>query len=327
MNREIATREALGELEALRAQNRAEEKMRREHASGCSPQIAALLKRREELFFSGVRDAFSQPTRSLDISSSMSEELTSVNARLREELLACGLPQDYLQPIYRCADCHDTGYVGEPIHEQCACLRRAVLERLYRCDGLQGLENENFASFDETIFSDYPISQGRESQRYYINRIRAICERYADTFDPTSGDGLLLLGKPGLGKTFLMNCVAQRVLEHGFSVVVVSSYRLVELMRGNLFGESGTEHASDLLSCDLLCIDDLGSEPMLRNVTISSLYHVISERHNARRAVVVTTNCSIAQIQERYEGRIAARLCDRRRTQIIEFLGEDVRMH
>lgn len=325
MNREFAVREALSELEAVRAQNRAEERARLEEAGARDPQIAELVKRRQEIFFSGMRRAFSAPGQAMEISAAMGEEVARVNAGLRKALAACGLPEDYLQPVYRCAMCKDTGYVGEPVHEPCECLKRAVLERLYRNEGLQGLERENFAAFDERVFSDAPIEGRKDSQRAYAKKIRALCERYADEFDPAQGKGLLMMGKSGLGKTFLMNCVAQRVLERGFSVVAVSAYKLVELMRDYLFSGGRSERVDDLLTCDLLCVDDLGSEPMLRGVTVSALYHVVSERHNARRAIVVTSNCLPAEIAEKYDERIAARLCDTRRMMLVEFVGEDVR--
>ena len=122
-----------------------------------------------------------------------------------------------------------------------------------------------------------------------------------------------------------MNCVAQRVLERGFSVVVISSYRFMETMRRYQFEGSGAEQVQDFLSCDLLCVDDLGSEPMLRGVTISALYHIISERRNANRAIVVTTNCDSDQLYEKYDDRIAARLTDPSRMSVIEFAGVDVR--
>ena len=255
----------------------------------------------------------------------MQREMEDINARLRAALTDCGLPEDYLQPVYRCALCRDTGYVGEPVHEQCACLKRAVMNRLYQAEGLQGLERENFASFDESIFPDEPIEGRKLTQRAHIRKIRAYCEAYADSFAADEGKGLLLCGRSGLGKTFLMNCVAQRVLERGYSVVVVSAYKLIEAMRRLQFGEEGVEQVQDMLSCDLLCIDDLGSEPMLRGVTVSSLYHIINERRNANRAIVVTTNCNTKELYEKYDDRIAARLCDTGRMQIFEFIGVDVR--
>lgn len=325
LSRENVTREALSALEAQRAANLMEEKRRRAEAEAKSPAIAELLGRRQRLFFSGMRGAFASPDKAKAISENMQAEMENINAQLRLALAACSLPQDYLQPVYRCKECRDTGYVGEPVHEQCACLKRAVMNRLYQSEGLQGLERENFAAFDESIFPDTPIEGRKSTQRGYINKIRKRCEEYADSFEAGEGKGLLLCGKSGLGKTFLMNCVAQRVLVRGYSVVVISAYKLIEAMRRYQFGDDGLEQVQDLLSCDLLCIDDLGSEPMLRGITVSSLYHVINERRNANRSVVVTTNCMTQELYEKYDDRIAARLCDTGRMQIYEFIGVDVR--
>ena len=325
LSRENVTREALSGLEAQRAANMMEEKRRRAEAEERSPAVADLLARRQRLFFSGVRGAFASPQKAKEISGSMQQEMENINARLRAALTAAGERDADILVEYRCALCRDTGYVGEPVHEQCACLKRAVMNRLYQAEGLQGLERENFTSFDESIFPDDPIEGRKLTQRAHIRKIRAYCEAYADSFAADEGKGLLLCGRSGLGKTFLMNCVAQRVLERGYSVVVVSAYKLIEAMRRFQFGEEGVEQVQDMLSCDLLCIDDLGSEPMLRGVTVSSLYHIINERRNANRAIVVTTNCNTKELYEKYDDRIAARLCDTGRMQIFEFIGVDVR--
>ena len=325
LSRENVTREALSALEAQRAANLMEEKRRRAEAEEKSPAVAGLLAARQKLFFGGMRGAFASPAKAKEISRNMQAEMERINAELRAALRACGLPEDYLQPVYRCNACRDTGYVGEPVHEMCACLKRAVMNRLYQAEGLQGLERENFAAFDESIFPDEPIEGRKTSQRAFIRKCRQFCEEYADTFASGEGKGLLLCGRSGLGKTFLMNCVAQRVLERGFSVVVISAYKLIEAMRRYQFGEDGAEQVQDMLACDLLCIDDLGSEPMLRGVTVSSLYHIINERRNANRSTVITTNLDSDLLYEKYDDRIAARLTDPSRMKVIPFVGTDVR--
>ena len=239
LSRENVTREALSALEAQRAQNLTEEKRRREEAAGKSPEIARLMEKRQQVFFGGMRGAFSAPANAAEISAKMKSEMECINADIRRALVQAGFPEDYLQPVYRCSICRDTGYVGEPVHEQCQCLKRAVMNRLYQAEGLQGLERENFDVFDEDIFPDTPIEGRKTSQRAFIRKCREFCENYADTFKADEGKGLLLCGKSGLGKTFLMNCVAQRVLERGYSVVVVSAYKLIEAMRRYQFGEDG----------------------------------------------------------------------------------------
>jgi len=325
LSRENVTREALSALEAQRAANLMEEKRRRVEAEEKSLAVAELIAKRQRLFFSGMRGAFASPAKAKEISQNMQTEMERINAELRAALLASGLPQDYLQPVYRCKECRDTGYVGEPVHEMCACLKRAVMNRLYQAEGLQGLERENFSVFDESIFPDEPIEGRKTSQRAFIKKCRQYCEEYADTFTAGEGKGLLLCGRSGLGKTFLMNCVAQRVLERGYSVVVISAYKLIEAMRRFQFGEDGMEQVQDMLACDLLCIDDLGSEPMLRGVTVSSLYHIINERRNANRSTVITTNLDSDLLYEKYDDRIAARLTDPSRMKVIPFVGTDVR--
>ena len=325
LSRENVTREALSALEAQRAANLVEEKRRRAEAEEKSPAISALLAKRQGLFFGGMRGAFASPDKAREISQNMQAEMALINAQLRTALCACDLPEDYLQPVYRCKECRDTGYVGEPVHEMCACLKRAVMNRLYQAEGLQGLERENFSVFDESIFPDEPIEGRKTSQRAFIKKCRQYCEEYAETFAAGEGKGLLLCGRSGLGKTFLMNCVAQRVLERGYSVVVISAYKLIEAMRRYQFGEDSGEQVQDMLACDLLCIDDLGSEPMLRGVTVSSLYHIINERRNANRSTVITTNLDSDLLYEKYDDRIAARLTDPSRMKVIPFVGTDVR--
>ena len=327
MNRENVMRAALSDLEAQRANNMEVERKRRMEACAKSPEIARLLDVRQKLFYSSMRNAFSSPEKAKQISDAMKLEMENINKNLRIILQKNGLPEDYLQPVYRCPLCKDTGYVGEPVHEPCVCLKRAVLNKLYQNEGLQGLEYQNFKTFDESIFPDTPSEGKKLSQRAYIQRYRAFCEEYANSFKPGEGKGLLLCGRSGLGKTFLMNCVAQRVLELGYSVVVISAYKLVELMRSYQFDGRGAEQVQDILTCDLLAIDDLGSEPMLRGVTLSAIYHIVNERNNANRAIVVTTNCSSDLLYEKYDDRIAARLTAPSKMSVIEFMGVDVRRY
>ena len=295
-------------------------------AEGRDPEIARLRQDNVSLALNTMRNILSLPTQEARAAAAedMRRRGVANNAELRRRLKALGLQEDYLEMQYLCQVCRDTGYVGEPVHEQCACLRRAVMNSLYQSEGLQGLEHQNFERFDEGVFPDEP-RPGLHTQREDARRLREIGEQYADAFSPGDGRGLLLFGKTGLGKTFLMNCVAQRVLERGYSVAVVSAYKLVEIMRAYQFSGEGADRVQDFLTCDLLCIDDLGSEPMIRSVTVSAIYHIVSERCSAGRALVVTTNCDVAQLYERYDERVAARLCDQGRMKVLPFTGADVR--
>ena len=325
LSRERAMREALSELEEQRSRNYAEEERRRAELSARSPEAAALLRERSRVLEEGIRSAFANPAEASALSVRMTGEMKRLNAQLKEKLSDAGLPEDWLQPVSRCPVCGDKGYVGDLVREPCRCLRRTVLERLCAEEGLQGLSQQNFERFDERVFPDSPIEGQKHTQRGYIRLIRARCERFAEEFAPGEGKGLLFYGETGTGKTYMLNCVAQRVLARGYTVVFVSAYRLAAVMRRNQFDGSEAERVNDFLTCDLLCIDDLGSEPMRREETIGGLYHIVSERMNAGLSLAVTTNCSPAQLYERCGDRVAARLCDPGRMQIFHFIGADVR--
>lgn len=177
LSRENVTREVLSEMENQRARNLTEEKRRRDEAEKKSPVIAELLAQRQRLLFSGMRQAFASPASAAKISASMKTQMEQMNEKLRVELKNCGFAEDYLQPVYRCPLCKDTGYVGEPVHEQCACLKRAVLNRLYDNDGLQGLKTQNFETFREDIFPDVPLEGKKEPSA----RISARFARFASS--------------------------------------------------------------------------------------------------------------------------------------------------
>ena len=127
-----------------------------------------------------------------------------MNADIRRELVKSGLSADYLQPVYRCPLCKDTGYVGEPVHEQCVCLKRAVLNRLYDNDGLQGLKTQNFETFDENIFPD--TFRSRAKSRAHSEPISAKFRQILRTTMPMQFEAgkrerdVLLYGRVGLGQ-------------------------------------------------------------------------------------------------------------------------------
>ncbi len=325
MSRVAATREALSELEAQRAHNYAEERRRRETVSEKSPKAAALLAERGALLSKSVSEAFARPDAAGTISEGLSRRLSEIGTALRGELKNLGLPEDYLQPVYRCPVCRDTGYVGELLREPCACLRAAVLRRLSAEEGLRGLAAQNFDAFDEAVFPDEPIPGQKHTQRGYMCLLRDRCLRYAEEFRPGEGKGLLFYGETGVGKTFLLNCVAQKVLEGGHTMAFAGAYRLTEILRQNQFDGSHGDLVDDFLTCDLLCIDDLGSEPMRRETTVAGLYYIVNGRMAEGKAIAVSANCSPQQLYERYGDRVAARLCDPGRMQVFRLPGIDVR--
>lgn len=325
MLRENVLREVLAQYENQRLENHREEDRRREEVAGRSPRIAALLREREESFYARMRAAFASPKTAQETADKLEADLKRINAALRAELVKLGYDEEYLQPVYRCVLCRDTGYVGEPVHEQCTCLRRRVLEGMLRDENLRGLERENFSTYNAEVYSDAIIPEIGRSQRAYMERMRQAAERYADHFPKNEKPNLLFCGKSGLGKTFLMNCIAERVLERGYAVMRLTAYRLVEIMRSYHRSGEDAQLVEEMRTCDLLLLDDLGAEPMIENVTINYLYYLVNERLSAGKAMIVSTNFTPEELREAYTERVASRLMDQRSASVLKFVGTDVR--
>ena len=227
---------------------------------------------------------------------------------------------------YRCPVCRDTGYVGEAPARFCDCFEARLRLRQHEDGTMAGVEEQNFAKFDPNFIPATPIENASYDQRTLLVSAKNLCEAYADSFPDTETENLLLMGAGGLGKTFLLNSIFARVIDRGKSAVRITAYRMFEAMRRQHVGnEPDYDGFSSLLETPLLLIDDLGTEPMMRNITVEYLFTLLNERNAARRHTVVATNLTPAQIKERYGERVASRLLDRTRCAPVLFKGKDLR--
>ncbi|MDR1600471.1 MAG: ATP-binding protein [Oscillospiraceae bacterium] len=323
--KEQVLRELAVEYESQRAANRVEERRRLGEAAALDPVIGELIARRAELFRQRVRAAFDSPERAMDISKELSGEFTRIASELRERLIAAGLPGDWLQPVYRCAACRDQGYVGEPIREMCECMRQRVFQRLCRDEALGIRADENFAAWDERVYDDSPTDKMPQGQRAEMIKLRNICVEYAETFPNNEKPCMLFCGPSGVGKTFMLNCMAQRALERGFTPWKLTASRMMAILRDAYFERGDPERARLLRESPLLMIDDLGTEPMQENLTITQIFTLLNER-NARRAhTIVSTNLLPTELLSRYTERLYSRLFDKRLTRVLSFRGADAR--
>ena len=247
-----------------------------------------------------------------------------MNKRIADLLRQSGFPADYLDPVYRCKQCRDTGYVGEPIREMCPCLRSAFYARLYREVGLGEKAEQSFAAFDPNVFSDQPLPGKKYSQRQLMDMLRHQCEQYAEKYPNAATMDLLLMGQSGLGKTYLMHAIAKRLLERGFNVMMISAYRFLDVARRAYF--SGKQEEMDtLMDTDVLMIDDMGVEPLMENITIVQWFNLINERQLRGKGTVISTNLNVEELRRRYTERITSRLLDGKQCMLLQFLGDDVR--
>lgn len=312
----------LEEYAAQRAADETAQSRRVAEADAREPRIAALRAESAQLALSAARAILEQKDAGerREISKHMRERGQAINREIRALLKAAGLPENHLEMQYRCPLCRDTGYVGEAPARFCECFESRLRLRQYEDGSMAGLDEQNFSRFDPSFIPE------ADGQRQQAVQARNLCEAYADSFPDTEFRNLLICGEGGLGKTFLLNCIFERVISRGCSAVRITAFRLFESMRRQAFGEGGDDGGFEaLIEVPLLLIDDLGSEPMWRNVTVEYLFTLLNERSAAGRHTVVATNLTPTGLKERYGERVASRLLDRTRSAAIQLKGKDLR--
>lgn len=251
------------------------------------------------------------------------EENLSLQAEKRELLARMGLPADCLEEKPACALCGDSGYRGGQV---CRCLRNYYAREQQReLSRMLDLGNQSFETFSLDWYSeDYNAALGI-SARENMDWVYRTCRKYAENFGPESGS-LLLTGDPGLGKTFLSAAIAREVSGEGWSVVYDTAGHVFDRFEARKFGrEEGDEAASDVervMKCDLLILDDLGTE-MTTAFVQSALYQIINGRLLEKRATILNTNLQLEEIERRYSAQIASRI--EGEYQVLPFFGQDIR--
>lgn len=250
------------------------------------------------------------------------DELKEIKKRL---LKAGGFSADYLDMTYDCMYCKDTGYVNG---KKCRCFRKQQLEFLYAQSGLKEiLGKENFDTFREDVFdSRVLLPYIKKTEREYMSAVKRECIRFCEHFGDNEKTSLLFTGPTGTGKTFLTNCISKMVLDMGYSVIYMTAIELFDLLAKAHFGEND-EQVSDnrdmLFQCDLLAIDDLGTE-MRTDFTDSQLFSLLNYRMIHRRSTLISTNLSMQTIGDLYTDRVASRIMSE--YMVIPFYGKDLRL-
>ena len=244
--------------------------------------------------------------------------------RRRSELVRAGFSANYLDEEYMCRECQDTGYIKT---EVCLCLMEIYKkEQRESLSCLFKLGNETFDSFNLLYYNDTPAPDTGISPRRSMEIIYETCVEYARKFGKKSTN-LFFNGAPGLGKTFLSACIARVVSENGYSVVydmassIFSKFEDAKFLRSEDIEEARAE-VKRCLECDLLIIDDLGTE-MTTMFTISALYEIINTRLVTGRKTLVNSNLTISELYRRYSEQIMSRL--EGEYQVLTFRGDDIR--
>lgn len=253
------------------------------------------------------------------------ELIRQAEAKKEKLLLEHGYPADYLDRIYTCPDCHDTGFIGTG---RCHCFSRELLNMLYSQSNLKQItETNNFSNFNIEYYPDDYITSNDLTPRDNIKKVLNICHTFIDNFD-NSYENLLIYGPTGTGKTFLSHCIAKELLDRDKSVIYLTSYQLFDILETKVFHQDELDNITSgilamLHTCDLLIIDDLGTE-MINKFTETQLFNCIQQRIMGRLSTIISTNLSFDDINSNYSERIFSRLTGYYR--LVKITGDDIRI-
>ena len=254
------------------------------------------------------------------------EQLREENLGLQEEkrvlLAGMGLPEDALDAKPACALCGDTGYRGGAV---CRCLKQYYAqEQQKELSRMLDLGSQSFDTFSLEWDSDQiAAGQPRSARSHMEERVYNSCAEFAHGFGRHARN-LLLLGAPRLGRTHLSAAIAREVSEKGFSVVYDTAAHIFERFEIQKFGreEDAENDVERILNCDLLILDDLGTE-MTTAFVQSALYQIINPRLMEKKSPIISRNLSPEKLEQRYTAQTVSRI--EGEYQILPFVGEDIR--
>ena len=247
--------------------------------------------------------------------------LREISIHKKRLLTDAGYPADYLEPIYDCTDCRDTGFVTDEsgLKKKCHCFRNQEITLLYDQSNIREIiGTENFSTLS------YAFYHGEDLDRF--QKAVNICKDFVQNFKQDYHN-LFFYGTVGTGKSFLSGCIANELLQKGYSVIYFSACRLFETLAhysfNNHLKEALYDFYDDLYKCDLVIIDDLGTE-MTNSFVASQLFSCLNERHLRKNATIISTNLGLEELRDRYSDRVFSRITSN--YTLCKLTGPDIRM-
>lgn len=247
----------------------------------------------------------------------LKERKKQLQSQQQEILSTMNLSLKDLSPKYACFKCQDTGFIkGTP----CECFKVALSNKLLQ---QSNIKLENLANFEKSNFNLFDIQYKEEMLKIY-----KIMQDFCSRFPNLNKKNIILSGGTGTGKTFLLECVSAELIRKGHYVYYITAFNLSNQLLQYHMSNVADKNAiiNPLLECDCLIIDDLGAEPIRKNITIEYLLTIISERTINGKSTLISTNLAPQDIMDKYGERIYSRLMDKSNCVLIKFNGNDLRV-
>jgi len=253
----------------------------------------------------------------------LKQEIENLKKKKAASLSNAGFSNDYFDPIFTCPHCKDTGYING---EKCSCFKQEIINVVYSQSNIKEiLRRENFQTFSYKYYSDNEINPTTGlSALDTAQRAVAECQHFINDFD-NKPKNLFFYGDTGVGKTFLSNCVAKELLEKGYSVIYFTAFQLFDIFSKGVFTKDADAIAAhqNIFDCDLLIIDDLGTE-FSNSFTSSQLFLCVNERILRQKSTIISTNLNMNHMVDLYSERTLSRISSN--YSIIKLFGDDIRI-
>ena len=262
------------------------------------------------------------------------KEYNALQQKLESIAKKLGYSPTDLVPNYTCKKCNDTGFYN---HRICECLSNAIKLRLQQESGLADFKGHKFTDSKQNILAENQTLN--KAYNYALN--------YVKNFPNNKLKNIVFSGNVGTGKTFLSECIANALIKRDYYVVYITSFELNNIVKKiteeesipvniefkytnksmDIFADNRQEILSPLLDCDLLIIDDLGSEPIFKNASVNNLYTIINQRQLNNLSTIISTNLTPQMIRDQYGDRLFSRIFNKQNTMTIHFDGKDLRIN
>ena len=312
------------QLDLIRSDNQAEHQRRLSLVYARVPEIQRMDETMRRQMTELVRLTISHPVDLKERLAALEKDNLDIQMRRAELLVENGWPVEYLDDIYSCPKCRDSGVYEGGV---CSCLEKLYNKELTKELGtLLQYGDESFERFDLNYYDAAPV--GGVSPRETMTMVLGACRKFADNFPAVSAN-LLFQGGTGLGKTYLSACIARVVAEKGYSVCYDSAAAALEAFEVQKFSrdpetsEAANARVRRMLDCDLMILDDLGTE-MISSISTSALYTLLNTRLVNGKKIIISTNCSDEELQKKYTPQIYSRI--KGEFLRLPFVGRDIRL-